>query len=168
MQDLQIRRRWVDRNGIAPSRDCRDCGEGHFDPEQGDSWQINVKVNRLLIIEGNLAALAARAVRRRCFVPAMAIRVATVLRALEHEVLFARNATAPNHGCDEEQRKKRTGQCATHDSKTNDTTILQPLTALPSGARHRSDGMAAGLFLRARNTSTATSKITGRTAAPPN
>jgi len=63
-----------------------------------------------LVIEGDLVAVAGRAVFERCLPFAMPVRIAAAVRLSEHEVLFARDAAAPQQGSQEQQRKKRTGE----------------------------------------------------------
>jgi hypothetical protein len=68
-----------------------------------------VNVNPLLMIEGDLLAVAGGAVFYGCFPFAMTVRVAATTRLSEHEVLFARDTAAPNQSGRKQQRKKRTG-----------------------------------------------------------
>src|SRR5690242_5814698 len=79
-----------------------------------------MKIKSLLMIEGDLIALAARAVFDGCFPFAMAVRIAAAMRLSEHEVLFARDAAAPQQRYDEQQRKQRTGE------RPHQITIIEP------------------------------------------
>ncbi len=62
-----------------------------------------MKIERLVMVECNLLALALRVLRRRFFGFAITVRGTTAFRARPHEILFARNATAPNKGCQQQQ-----------------------------------------------------------------
>ena len=64
-----------------------------------------MRVNPLLMIEGDLVAVAGPAVFDGGFPFAMPIRIAAAVRLPEHKVLFARDAAAPKQGSDEQQRK---------------------------------------------------------------
>ncbi len=111
MEDLQIRRRRIGRGRIAQAWQKLNIASRQRDPlDRGDDRQIEMEVNSLLMIEGDLVAIAARAVFDRSFRFAMPIRTAAALRLSEHEVLFAGNAAAPEQGGDKQQRKKRTGE----------------------------------------------------------
>lgn len=80
------------------------------DPIGRRDQQNDVKIDPSLMIESDLLAFGGRAVLDRWFRFAMAVRIAASMRLSEHEVLFARDATAPNQSGEQQQRKKRAGQ----------------------------------------------------------
>jgi len=70
----------------------------------------NVEIERLLIVKSYLLALASGVLRRSgCLGFAMTVRRAAAFHSRPHEVLFAGDATAPDEGCEKQQRKERTG-----------------------------------------------------------
>ena len=79
-----------------PARYKVDLANGLRDPLQGDDRQIEVKVDPLLMIEGDLLAVAGRAVFDGRLPFAMPVRITAAVRLSEHEVLLARDAAAPN------------------------------------------------------------------------
>ena len=80
-----------------------DVRNGCGDALDGDHRQIEMEVDGLVMLEGDLVALARRAVFRGCFPFAMAISRAATMCLTEHKVLFARDAAAPDQGGEEEQ-----------------------------------------------------------------
>lgn len=96
MEDLQVRRGWLCNSRVAPNWRSFTTEQQHFKRGESDYRQIDMEINRFLIIEGNLLALAAGlllAWRLRLAVP---VRRAAGFRALPHKVLFARYASAPH------------------------------------------------------------------------
>src|SRR5579883_1602226 len=86
MEDLQIRRRRIGRGRIAQAWQKLNIASRQRDPlDRGDDRQIEMEVNSLLMIEGDLVAIAARAVFDRSFRFAMPIRTAAALRLRSEE-----------------------------------------------------------------------------------
>jgi hypothetical protein len=110
MEDLQIRRRWFDRVDAVPQFQAFDGAERQVDLDRGQNRQIDVVINRLLMVEGDLVAFApGLLLGRRLFRFAVTVRRAAALRPSEHKILLARDAPTPDKGGEEEQGKKRTG-----------------------------------------------------------
>jgi len=64
--------------------------------DDSDQRQINMKIERFLMIERNLFAFAAALRRLGRFRFALTVRSATAFRSRPHEVRFTRDATAPD------------------------------------------------------------------------
>ncbi len=90
-----------------------DSEHRQFDSDNGDKWQINMEINRLVMIECDLTALAFRTVWR-CFCFAVAVGRAAASCATEHKILFAGDATAPEKCYQQQQGQQRTGKSAVH------------------------------------------------------
>jgi len=88
MEDLQIRWRRLDEANELPAFHALDSAErnNHFP----DHRQSDLVINRFVMIEGNLSALATGDLLGRRFLRfAVAVRRATTLRARPHEVFVA-------------------------------------------------------------------------------
>jgi len=55
---LEIGRRRLDRIRTLPALKRFDRGDGHIDLDCGDGRQLNVEIDRFLIVEGNEFAIA--------------------------------------------------------------------------------------------------------------
>ena len=98
MQYLEVRRRSIYSHHVVPRRNnrYRDCW--YLDSKDGDRRNINVEVNRLLMVERNRVAFLTRGFFCGRFAFATAILPTAALRALEHEILLARDAATSQHG----------------------------------------------------------------------
>ena len=108
---MQIRRRRLHQAKSAREFYTLDRMErnGHFD--RHDHRQIDMVINRLVLIEGNLVAFAPGVLLGWRFLRfAVAIRRAALLRTTEHKVLLAGYAATPDKRREEEQRKERTAK----------------------------------------------------------
>jgi hypothetical protein len=86
----------------------------HFD-RRVDERQIDVVINRLVMIKGNLRAFASGVLLGWWLLRfAAAIRRAAALLAAEHKVLFTGDTSTPDKRREEEQGKKRTGESSAH------------------------------------------------------
>ena len=93
------------------------AGRGNIHFDRRNKRQIDVVINRFVMIEGDLGAFASGILLgRRLFRFAVAVRRATAFRPAEHKILFAGDAPAPDKGREEEQGKKRTGESSAHHS----------------------------------------------------
>jgi hypothetical protein len=117
VEDLQIRRRRLDQDKSVPEFYTLDSMErnSHFD--RYDHRQIDMVINRFVVIEGNLVAFAPRVLLGWRFLRfAVAIRRAAVLRTTEHKILLAGYVATPDKRREEEQRKERTGKNSAYHS----------------------------------------------------
>ena len=90
MEDLQIRRRRLDEANELPAFHVLDGAERHNHFARPDHRQSDVVINRLVMIESNLSALATGDPLGRCFFRfTVAVRRATTFRARPHEVFLA-------------------------------------------------------------------------------
>ena len=95
---LQIRRRWLRQPDAVPAFYPLDCGRRSVHFRHCDDRQINVLIDRFVMVEGDLRALASGILfGRRCLRFAMAVGRTATLRPSEHEILFAGNAAVPPH-----------------------------------------------------------------------
>jgi len=90
MEDLQIRWRRLDQANELPAFHALDSREGNSHFNRRDERQVNVVINRFVVIEGNLIAFATGLLLGRVlFRFAVAVRRATSFRARPHEVFVA-------------------------------------------------------------------------------
>lgn len=58
MEDLQIRRGWLYRICAPPRCNRLDPAQSQIEMDDSDNGQINVKIDRFLMVKGNLLAIA--------------------------------------------------------------------------------------------------------------
>src|SRR5260370_27782812 len=94
------------------------------------------------MVECDLFALAVRALWRRYFCFAVAVRRAATFGSSKHKVLFARDAAAPDKSRQEQQRENRIGKGSAHNSISSVPTfnpwrpLLGPLLFQRAAARY--------------------------------
>lgn len=120
---MQIRRRWLDRDSTMPAFQRLDWLGRKVDCKDSNYWLFDVDIDRLVTVVRNLFTVAIRFLRCRRFRLAMSLWRATTFRTRQHEKLFARDATAPDKGSQQQQRKKRTGKSASHGSTSKVTSF---------------------------------------------
>lgn len=117
MEYLKIRWRWLDRGDAVPAFYALDCGRKSIHFRQIDDREIDVVIDRFVVVEGNLSARASGILFSwRCFRFAVAIGSAATLLPSEHKVLFAGDAASSDKSDEEKQRENRTGESPTHHS----------------------------------------------------
>jgi hypothetical protein len=135
MENLQIRRRWLDRFYAMPGFHALDYARKNIHLGNHDKRQLDVVINQFVMIEGDLGALASRVLlSRRLFRFAVTVRRAAAFRTSEHKILLARDAPTPDKGREKEQGKKRTGESSAHYRKVYQSSAIGVLI-LDSGDR---------------------------------
>ena len=90
------------------------CALDEFTWENSNGRQINMELDRLLMPERNLLAFPPGLLRLGCFRLALTVAGAAALRSGPHEVLFTRDAAAPNNRREEQQRQEQIGKRPSH------------------------------------------------------
>jgi hypothetical protein len=117
VEDLQIGRRRLDQAKSVPEFSTLNSMERNSYFDRHDHRQIDMVINRFVMIEGNLVAFAPGVLLGWRFLRfAVAIRRATVLRTAEHKILLAGYAATPDKRREEEHRKERTGKNSSYHS----------------------------------------------------
>lgn len=109
MKGLQIRRGRLDTADAVSTCHAFDCELRNNYFGHADDRQIDLMINRLVMIEGNLVALTAGILfGRRLFRFASAVGRAASPSATKHKILFAGDASSPDESRQEDKRKDRT------------------------------------------------------------
>ena len=109
MKDLQIGRRRLNRRHPGPMGKRLGEARQKVRWNNGNHTQINVKIDRFLVLERNLLTFAP-GLRRLGFLRfALTVRAAAAFDSRPHEELFARDAATPNKGGQQQQRKQGAG-----------------------------------------------------------
>jgi hypothetical protein len=100
MEDLQIRRRRIDRNDERRQTfPVSDSAEREIDFDSRNRRQRDLVIDRILMIESDLLAFALWVLRgRRRFPLAVTVGRATTPSARPHEILVAGDAATPDKG----------------------------------------------------------------------
>jgi hypothetical protein len=105
------------------------CTLSEFTRENSNGRQINMELDRLLMPERNLLAFPPGLLRLGCFRLALTVAGAAALRSGPHEVLFTRDAAAPNNRREEQQRQEQIGKRPSHSFQA----IRSSVAAMPWG-----------------------------------